>query len=266
MRSLTRRIRGVSAMGVASCRERRGTHREGCVPRRARSATRLLAHLEGLDDVAFLDVVEGPEADTALEALADLRDVVLLAAQGVDGEVVPDDDAVPQHAGLGIAPDDTGADDRAGDVADLGGAEHLADLRGAQLDLLVLRLEHALERLLDVLDRLVDDRVVPDVDTLAVGELLHPLGGPDVEADDHGVVDRGEVDVVLRDRTDAAVDDPQRDLVAHVDLEQRVLQRLDGTGHVALEDEVEGLDLALLQRLVEVLQRDALAALGQGGS
>jgi dye decolorizing peroxidase len=38
---------------------------------------RLLAHLEGLDHVADLDVVEGPEVDAALEALADLGDVVL---------------------------------------------------------------------------------------------------------------------------------------------------------------------------------------------
>ena len=69
----------------------------------------------------------------------------------------------------------------------------------------------------------------------------------DVEADDDRVVDRREVDVVLRDRTDTAVDDPQVDLVADLDLEQRVLERLDGTGHVTLDDEVEGLDLALLR-------------------
>ena len=61
------------------------------------------------------------------------------------------------------------------------------------------------------------------------------------------VVDRGQVDVVLRDRTDTAVDDPQLDLVADVDLEQGVLECLDGTGDVALEDQVEGLDLALLR-------------------
>ena len=65
----------------------------------------------------------------------------------------------------------------------------------------------------------------------------------------------GEVDVVLRDRTDTAVDDPQVDLVADVDLEQRVLERLDRTGHVTLEDEVERVDLALLRGLGEVLER-----------
>ena len=59
-------------------------------------------------------------------------------------------------------------------------------------------------------------------------------------------VHRGQVDVVLRDGTHAAVDDAQGDLLADVDLEQGVLQGLDRTRAVALEDEVEGVDLALL--------------------
>ena len=45
-----------------------------------------------------------------------------------------------------------------------------------------------------------------------------------------------------------------------------VLQRLDRTRAVALEDEVEGVDLALLEHVGEVLQAHALAALGQQGS
>ena len=44
--------------------------------------------------------------------------------------------------------------------------------------------------------------------------------------------------------------------VAEVDVDQRVLERLDRTGHVALDDQVELLDLALLEGLVEVVQRD----------
>ena len=132
-------------------------------------------------------------------------------------------------------------------LPNLRGAEDLAHLGGAELHLLVLRLEHALEGRLDVVDRLVDDRVEAHVDALAVGQLLDALRVLDVEADDDRVVDRRQVDVVLRDGTDPAVDDAQLDLVAHVDLEQRVLERLDGTGDVALEDQVEGLDLALLR-------------------
>ncbi len=56
------------------------------------------------------------------------------------------------------------------------------------------------------------------------------------------------------------MDDPQVDLLAHVDLEQGILESLHRTGDVALENEVERLHLALGQ---ETLQRDPLARLGQ---
>ena len=90
---------------------------------------------------------------------------------------------------------------------------------------------------LNVVDRGVDDVVVLDLDALGIRHLGHALGGTDVEADDDRVVDGRQVDVVLRDRTDTAVDDTQRDLVAHVDAQQRVFQGFDGTGHVALDDQ-----------------------------
>ncbi len=51
------------------------------------------------------------------------------------------------------------------------------------------------------------------------------------------------------------MDDPQRDLVADLDLEQRVLEGLDRTRHVALEDERELRLLALLELLEDRLQR-----------
>ena len=86
---------------------------------------------------------------------------------------------------------------------------------------------------LNVVDRRVDDVVVLDLDALGIRHLGHAFGGTDVEADDDRVVDGRQVDVVLRDRTDAAVDDAQSNLVAHVDTQQRVFQGLDGTGHVA---------------------------------
>jgi hypothetical protein len=146
-----------------------------------------------------------------------------------------------------------------------GHPEDLADLRRAELDLLVLGLEHALERGLDVLDRGVDDRVVPDVDVLAVGQVAGVALGPDVEAEDDGVGGRGQRDVVLGDRADAAVDDPQRDLGVDLDLEQGVLDRLDGTADVALEDEVELGVLTLLEAVEQRLEGRPATALRQRG-
>src|SRR4051794_1051113 len=138
----------------------------------------LLAQFERLDDVLDLDVVERPEPDTALVALADLGDVVLEATQRLDGEVVGDHDTVAEQPRLGVPGDRPAADDAPRHVADAGHPEDLADLRRAEPDLLVLRLEHALEGRLDLLDRLVDDRVVPDVDALAVGQLGGLTLGP----------------------------------------------------------------------------------------
>src|SRR5690606_29834681 len=138
--------------------------------------------------------------------------------------------------------------DDAGDVAELRGAEHLADLGDTGLDLFELRLEHALEGVLDLVDRRVDDRVEPDIHALAGCSLTGLRVRTDVEAHDDRVVDRREVDVGLGDRTHTAVDDAQLDRVVDLDLEQRFLERLDGTRDVALDDEVERLDLALFER------------------
>jgi len=67
-----------------------------------------------------------------------------------------------------------GADQGACHVAHPGHPEDLPDLGGAELGFLELGLEHALEGRLDLLDRLVDDRVVADVHALALGQLPRP--------------------------------------------------------------------------------------------
>ena len=75
----------------------------------------------------------------------------------------------------------------AGDGADAGHPEDLADLGLARDDLFVLGREHADHGLLDVLEHLVDDLVGPDLDVLGVGQLARLAVGPHVEADDRGV-------------------------------------------------------------------------------
>src|SRR3954463_221026 len=96
---------------------------------RTNSAPRNLPHLEGLDDVALLDVLVVPQDQTALEALADLGGVVLLPLQRREVEVVGHARAVADHPDLGVAPDHAPDDHAAGDVADLRRTEDRADLR-----------------------------------------------------------------------------------------------------------------------------------------
>ena len=55
------------------------------------------------------------------------------------------------------------------------------------------------------------------------------------------------------------------DLVGHLDLHQGILERLDRTGRIALDDNIEHVDLGLGELLLEVLEGDDLATLGQLG-
>src|SRR3954454_13841800 len=88
----------------------------------------LLAGLDRLDLVTDLDVVEPAEPDTCLVVRAHLGDVVLEAAQRLDGEVVPHHDAVTDDARLRVARDHGVADVDTPDRSDLGRAEDLPDL------------------------------------------------------------------------------------------------------------------------------------------
>src|SRR4030095_409096 len=122
-----------------------------------------LSDLVRLDDVAFLDVVEVLDPDTALEPLAHLADVVLEAAERADPAVVRND-AVADDAGP-RGPDDRALQDgRAGDHADLRDAEHGTDLGPPELRLALLGLEHPAQGATDVIDRVVNHAVQPDVD------------------------------------------------------------------------------------------------------
>src|SRR5512133_1755069 len=211
-----------------------------------------LDHLVGFDLVAFLDVLEVVQADAALVAGRDRAGVILEAAQGSDPPVV-DDHAVADQAGLGPAGDLTRGDVRPGDHADPRHPEGLADLGGAELALLVLGGEQALEGPLDVLHHLVDDRVQADVDAVAVGQVPGGRGGPHREADDDRPGHRGQGDVVLGDGPGRLVQHPQPDL-GDLDPPQGVVDGLDRAHHVGLDDQRQLLELALADPGEQVLQ------------
>lgn len=103
------------------------------------------------------------------------------------------------------------------------------------------RLEHALEGCFDVFDGLVDDRVVLDFHAFAFGHIRHLTVRTNVEADDDGLVDGSQVDIVRGDGTHTAVDHLDADLVRRLDLHAN-LPALDGTGGIALDDDAEHVD------------------------
>src|SRR5262245_17529459 len=144
-----------------------------------------LLELVRLDDVAGLEVVHAVERDAALEAAADLLDVVLEAPQRVDASR-PLRRAVAEQPHLGGPRNGAARHHAARDGGALGELEDLTHFGRPQYDFLDLRLQQALERLLHVLDGLVDDVVQPDLDVLARGQLARAGIGPHVEAHDDG--------------------------------------------------------------------------------
>src|SRR6056297_1443407 len=213
----------------------------------ARSRSSDLDVLEGLDEIAGLEVLEVGQADTALEALADLTGIILETTQRTD-VALPDDRAVAQEAHLRTAGDHTGSHVATGDRADLRHTEDLAHL-GFTGDLLFeLGLEHADDGLLDVLEELVDDLVGTNLHFFLLGELSGLAVGTHVEADDRRVRGVRQGDVVLGDPTDRSMDEADVDLVAF-ESSQRLGDSFEGPLHVGLEDQVHrgpltGLDLS----------------------
>ena len=157
-------------------------------------------------------------------------------------------------------------DHAARDRSNLRGAEDLADLRGAHCLLLVDRLEHASQGGLDLIDGVVDDRVVPNVNVLLVSHTLGMGGRANVEAHDDGVGSGSQRDIGLGNGTDAAVNNAQVNLVAHIDLGQGILERLNRTSTVTLENEQQLLGLALLQLLKQLVKGLATRRPGLLGS
>src|SRR3954452_13171495 len=216
-----------------------------------------LARLVDLQHVALLDVLEVAQDDPAFEARRDLPHVLVEASQRCDLAVV-DDRAVAHEPGPRAARDLAVGDVGAGDDTDPRRAEELTDLDVTKGVLDLIGFEHALHRGTQLVQNLVDHRVVADLDALPLAHRAGVADGPHVEADDDRVGRRGKHDVGLVDAADAGADDVHRHLVLR-QLGDLVLERLGGAGDVGLDEEVELLELARLDLLEDVLQR-ALAA------
>src|SRR5688500_18446509 len=94
----------------------------------------------------------------------------------------------------------------AGDVAEAADLEDLAHDCLTVRNVTVDRLQHALQRLLDVLDQVVDDAVLPDLDVLLLSKLFGAGIRLRVEADDNALGSNREHDVRLGDVAGGGVD------------------------------------------------------------
>src|SRR6185436_20008840 len=211
-----------------------------------------LSDLVRLDDVAFLDVVEVRDPDTALEPLTHLADVVLEAAERADPAGVRND-AVADDPGTRVPDDRALQDVRAGDQAHLRDAEHGTDLGPTELRLALLGLEHPAQGAADVIDRVVDHAVEPDVDAFLLGEIARLHVGTDVEPYDDRPGCQRQVDVALGDRPGGAPDHVDPHLVLR-QLGERVHERPDRALHVRLHDQIQLGDLVAFGLRHQLLQ------------
>ena len=200
---------------------------------------------ERLEDIALLNIVELCKSYAALKVLRDLLDIVLETAQGRN-LVLGDDDAVAHHANLRVSCDLAAEDIAAGDVADGGDFDYLADFRSALLNLAELRSEHALDSRLNLVDAVIDYPVAADVTPVALGVLRRNRVGSDIEADDYRVRCVCKHDIGLVDSADAAVNDFNSDFLVR-ELFKALLNSLDRALDIRLDDDVEFLELALLE-------------------
>src|SRR5262249_16224984 len=125
--------------GPVSEVERSGSSRSGRLVERGPLD---LAHLVGLEDVAFLHVVVALEVDAALEALGDLPHVFLEPLQRVDRRLV-DDRAVPDDTDARAAANGAARHVRARDRPEPRDPDQRAHLGLGEWDLLADRAEHA---------------------------------------------------------------------------------------------------------------------------
>src|SRR5689334_8687787 len=168
--------------------------------------------LETLDLIAALDVVVVLERHTAFEPFLDLAHFVLEALQRLQRTFV-DHHVVAQQAHPGAALDHAFGDHAAGDLADLGDLEDFADFRVTQEALAQRGRKHAGKGGLHVIDDVVDDRVVADIDLVALGEFARLGIGAYIEADDEAARGAGQRHVGFIDAADGSMKDPRADFV-----------------------------------------------------
>src|SRR5258708_14049645 len=166
---------------------------------------------------------------------------------------------VADEAHIGAALDCSLGDAAAGNLAHFGDIENLQDESSAEHRFPQYRRQQAGHCFFHVIDEIVDDIVVTDFHSIALGHFARFLVGAHVEADDRGARGLGERDVRFADTAGAGQDYPGAHLLGP-ELFKRTRNGFDRTLHIALAEERELLASGALELTHHLFERSALAA------
>src|SRR5690625_4409235 len=217
---------------------------------------RYFLDVEDLDLVADTNVIVVFHADTTLGAAAYFVDVVLEAAQRFQ-LTFEDHHVVAQYPNGLVAIDGALEHDTAGHRTELRRTEHIAHFGNADDLFATLRCQHARQRLLHVIQQLVNDAVVADVDAFLLRLPARRGVGANVEADHGSARGNGQVDIRLRNATDPGRHDVDRHFLGRhvVEAGQDRFQRAT---HVGLDDQRQDLGFVLAHVGKHVFQLGSL--------
>src|SRR5690606_38363517 len=219
---------------------------------RSLERARHLDLLEHFDLVPDLNVVIALHADTAFHASTHFGHVVLEAAQGFQ-LAFKNDHVLTQYTDRTVTVHQPLEHHATGNRTKLRRAEDVAHFGNTQDILPNITAEHTGERLLDVLDDVVNDVVVAHVQAFGLDNLARSSISPHVEAKQYGVGSQCQVGIGFGDTADTTADYAHLHFVIAQAVE-RTLQSFQGTTHIGLEDDVERLLLVLAHGLEDVLQ------------
>ena len=146
-----------------------------------------------------------------------------------------DHHTIPDNARHGVAPHDAFPHVASRHRADARDAENRPHLRTPKRFFVVRGSQQSEHRLLDVGNRLIDNRIETNVNLFLFGQFGGLRNRTNVEADDDGVRGRRKHDIRLRNAARRTVDETQANFLT-LQLGEGVPQRLNRAMNIALND------------------------------
>src|SRR5207302_2660843 len=217
-----------------------------------------LGNAEAFQEIADLNVIEIGDAGAAFKAGAHLAGIILESLQGTELRGV-NHRPVAQHTDLRVALQDAIDYVAARNRPCSFDAERVAHFRTAQIRFRDHWFEKAFHGLLQLVGDFVNDRVRADVHMFLLRQVQRLAIRPHAERNHNRAGCGSEQHVIFRDRADARTDDFELYLISR-EFRQHFTEHFHGALNVPLDHNSQFLDVAGLQLLVELVERNARAA------